>query len=492
MVVENCNGPALLSWSCTNRFWHNFASNLLWKSLKIVAQDLDEAHITYTKSFRIDDAKQADPENGSMVLFLANHSFRRFFLANHISRQRSARESAGSPLTEIQKAKLPAQRVKNLNIDFQSWDVNASIYSTRSLISRAVDRSMELMTELQHCKFEGTLHPQTLELFIWKKTLRNLVLRFDSEYLRARSHDWNYETGQRIPAFNQILDLRCLVGLPHLLVLKIGRLVPKEARGLAEAVVRLRLELLVVASAPPATENDTNVSLLGTSDDESPLLTFLNRVSELRPNVKTFSGAFEGGLPETLYALGLRDLYRPVRSQKERVILDTIGNCSKLEVLELRTMAGKQLKTFLEYGDLPALRYFSVSSCRHFLTDGEWIDLGLMPSYFDLEDLTGESSIGTFKAFLYRHCSTLTQLRMSLPALSIMTSDEFCLRFIEYHLNRFWGLDKLPRAHNQLNWYNWVKWNDGEWSDRCAIEGYCYAQRIPRSITMDYLEARHR
>ncbi|KAL8836097.1 MAG: hypothetical protein Q9170_003045 [Blastenia crenularia] len=486
MVVEHCDRETQINWSCTNSYFHNFASNILWKSVRIVANDLEAAGMTSSRSFRSKQPKVKD-KNGKLILFLANQSFRR----------RSSWKAVKFPLMDGQEAKLPAQWIKYLDIDFRQRDPSLWMYQDRKVISSAVGRAIKSMTQLQFCTFDGAMHPQTLRHLLQKKDLQGLFLRRRSEWLRPATEDWALG-GQRVPAFNQILNnLRCLATLPHLRILSIARLVPAEARGLAEAVVSLKLVRLLVSAAPPARDDDGARSLVGSCGDESPLILFLQSVCRLSPVIMLDASLVGGGLPSTLQQLTLRDLYRPTRASNEKLILNTVGSCVQLEGLELRTMASKQLKAFFQHANFPALEMLSVSGCRHFLADKEWIALGLPEEDFELADPVPSGSIGVFRDFLSRHRTKLGNLEISKTAMSIIKSNDCCLGwFPKAKLDRLWSPDQTSsREYDRTDGRNRSNWYAGGWPDECGsreygfcCDGFCYAIRNPIAISMSYLE----
>ncbi|KAL9002186.1 MAG: hypothetical protein Q9188_004866 [Gyalolechia gomerana] len=471
IIVENCDRQTLISWSCTNSLFYNLASNILWRSLQILPQDLDGAHRTCRNSFGMDPRIFEKNKEGMLIPFLTNTPFRSHPLKNVVF-----------PLIAGQKPKLPAQRIKFLSVDFRGERRGQeTIFQNRKLIVLAFANSIEQMTQLQRCHFEGRVFPQMMKPLLEKKhTLRELALRWGSEYLRATEQG----LGPSLVAFNQILDLRVLAGLRQLRTLTIGRLVPQEARGLAEAVVKLRLEVLVVVSAPPADNNDTNRSLVGTKDDESPLLIFLDCVCQLKPMIKTHAGFWEGGLPPTLRHLRLKDLYRSAKSNKKMTILNAIGNCTELRGLELRTMASTQLKIFFQRAQMPALKHLDVSGCRHFLADNEWTALGLPPDCFADGQVSSCGKIGVFRRFLFRHRHHLIDLRISMPAMPVNISDHHSLFFRKWHLDRLRAMSGPIHERMEPNVQNWLNFQRGEWGQSCSIEGFCYVQNIPRPVTM--------
>ncbi|KAI4191018.1 MAG: hypothetical protein L6R41_000407 [Letrouitia leprolyta] len=386
-IIEQSDRETRLAWSCTNTFFYNFASNLLWRSLHITPKNLEGSWNKVVHKNVFDLQKFDGDKKGMLVPFLSHTSF---------SLYRQCRKLAHSEDYE-RAPKLPAQRVKFLSIDF-SWDKKDQTreFQNQEVIIHAFGESIGGMSQLQRCHYEGRLFADILEMLLDRKTkstLRELVLRWKSEYVRCTEH----------VIISQIPDFRVLAGLGQLRTLSIGRLAPHEARGLAEAVVTLEaLEALEVSSAPPADDNDSQRNLFGTTRNESPLLIFLSRVCQLRPMTKTYAGMW-GGLPSTLQHLRLKDIYRPVKSKKKRTILDAIGNCKKLRRLELRTMATNQLKIFFRHAELPSLTHLSVSGCRHFLQDNRWMALGLSQDCFAAEASSGSGTIKTFTQFMLRH-----------------------------------------------------------------------------------------
>ncbi|KAL9030189.1 MAG: hypothetical protein Q9196_001659 [Gyalolechia fulgens] len=477
IIVENCDRQTLISWSCTSAFFYNLASNILWKSLHIIPQDLEGAYTTCRNSSGMDMRRFDSNKEGKLILFLTNTlwSFR----------SRSLGKNVAFSLGGRQEPKLPAQRVKSLSVDFRGVRRGQNnAVQNENLVLSAFTNSIEQMNQLQRCQYEGLIFPQMMKPLEEKRhTLRDLGLRWESEYLPATEHG----LGPTLLAFNQILDLRVLAGLRQLRTLTIGRLVPREARGLAEAVVKLKLAVLIVGSAPPADNDDVNRSLVGTNDDESPLLTFLDCVCQLKPMTKTHAGFWEGGLPPTLRQLRLKDLYRPARSNKKRTILNAIGNCTKLQGLELRTMASIQLKIFFQRAEMPSLKHLVVSGCRHFLADKEWMALGLPPDRFGAGDVLGCGTIAAFPRFLFRHRYRLVDLRISMPAMPISISDHYSLLFRKWHLDRLWAMSGPIHERTEPNVQNWLSFHEGEWAQSCSIEGFCYVQNIPRSVTIRHL-----
>lgn len=461
-IIEHSDRQTRIAWSCTNAFFYNFSSNLLWKSLHITPKNLEGVYNDWLDPNPFNLCEPDSDRERMLAPFLGYANNPLYFEFRKLAH----------PGIQDSAPKLPAQRVKFLNVDF----LGLRFQQNREVMHRAFHGSLWQMDQLQRCHYEGRVFPRILEILLEKKdTLRELVLRWRSEYLQFSE---GYPTGQT-------LDFRILSGLSQLQTLKIGRLSPYETWEFAQAVVTLRLEVLEVSSAPPADNNDTRRNLVGTVNLESPLLRFLGFVNQLKPRTKTHAGSWEGGLPSTLKNLTLRDLYRPAKTKKQRVILDAIANCKMLEQLELRTMATLQLKLFFRFAELPSLKHLHVSGCRHFLPDKAWVALGLRPDCFAAQDPSVYGTMETFPRFLHRHRYQIIDLQVTRPAMSIEKSNRDSLHFGKWDLHRCW---KICDQNMDLNVPNLPFFQRGEFGFSCNNEGYCYVRNIPRPVTMRRLE----
>ncbi|KAI4140958.1 MAG: hypothetical protein L6R39_005575 [Caloplaca ligustica] len=186
------------------------------------------------------------------------------------------------------------------------------------------------MPDLRAVPFDGMLHPQTLQSIIWVRYLHTVQLRGTVKVLENLRHEFDDVTGNRIRGWNQLLDFRLPGSLLGLRKLHVGRLTPKEARGLAVAVVKLDLTWLFVAAAPPARDGDDSLAdnFRGTIEDGSPLLTFPKAIPEHSVDDTRAVGPATGCLPQTSKVLILIDHYRAWEPKDKDVLLLTLPHAS--------------------------------------------------------------------------------------------------------------------------------------------------------------------
>ncbi|KAL8768548.1 MAG: hypothetical protein Q9209_005233 [Squamulea sp. 1 TL-2023] len=465
-VVESCDHETLISWSCTSVFFYNLASDLLWETLRINANEVN------TSKHR-DFARWISPEN-----LKREHAMIVYFMTNNALRRRATRRTIGLPLIYNQMAKLPWLRVKRLRFDFQSSPYYVEKLFQGWYIAPVLHKVLHLMPQLQNLYFEGYLCKSVWDRLLTMRDLRDLSIRTGAEYVQRCTNNRLIKW-----ANNQLLDLRRLAGLAHLKSLSIGRLAPLEAQGLAQAVLRLKLSGLYVCAGPPAQDDSDLRSIFAGTHGESPILTFLEAIMA-GSYQQADSDAAPILLPETLKRLTLRDVYRSGQSTNDNMLLDTLHPCQSLTSLDICMMAPNQMQSFLRYAKFPVLGYFAIAGCRHFLYEGDWVHLGVHG--VETKDAPPTVKLHTLalETFLLRHRYSLLTVAVSRPMPPSIACKNTVFRFDKHCLDHLWiaksgiRLESTGRKNRYCD----------HWSNCHHKKGYCYAVNVAQRVTVQDLE----
>ncbi|KAL8902363.1 MAG: hypothetical protein Q9207_004766 [Kuettlingeria erythrocarpa] len=452
-VIEQSDRDTQISWSCTSQLYYLVASNSLWKEVIMRPEEL----VGYLRTRSLDQHMQVDTlkrDSNFLVNFLGEDAFRhplKGFWLNF----------APSP------AKSPRERIRCLDINFRGPPYLLDLTNARK-IRRTTSLLLDLVPNLRALAYDGMLDPQTFDCFFHCRHLRKLKIRGTTDVLTTELAP--------TPPWNQILDLSRLGSLTNLRKLTVGRLVPKEARGLAKALVGLELSELYISSAPPAISEDDDFenNFRGDIDDESPLLTFLKSLLAKQQEQRFGSG----GLPQSLQVLGLRDHYRRWEREQirghENVLYEVVNGCRNLTHLEIRVKACTPLETFLKRSDLPCLRMFSMEACQHSLDWTDWMKIGLDAGKIRVCREPPSKVAYALRDFLKQHRPTLNSLRLTHTSwdLEDPLGQNFALNFVRTHLSALW--DTGPQHHPMPNHPADQNWESGSWPDGCSPHGLCY------------------
>ncbi|KAI4192382.1 MAG: hypothetical protein LQ346_004331 [Caloplaca aetnensis] len=451
-VIEQSDRDTQISWSCTSRLYYIVASNSLWKEVIMRPAEL----VGYKRTRRLERRMQVDNlkrDSDLLINFLAEEAFRHPLKGFWINFASAA-------------AKSPGERIKCLDINFRG-PLCLPDLTKSSKIRQTTSVLLSLVPSLRALAFDGMLDPQTFGSILHCSRLRALKIRGSADVLTSLAPN---------PPWNQILDLSCLGSLTNLRKLTIGRLVPREAQGLAKALVDLELSLLFISAAPPAAFEDLDFinNFRGDNDDESPLLTFLKSLRAVQQGQRF--GSYS--LPQSLQVLRLRDHYRGWEREHilghENVLYEAVSGCRNLTHLEIRVKACTPLEIFLQRSDLPCLHTVSMEACEHSLDWTDWIKVGLDAEKM-LVSRTPPSRVAyALRDFLHKHRSTLHLL--SLTHTSWGPEDQFghnfALDFDQSHLSGLWDAGRGgPPMLNSCARQNWER---GAWSDGCSPKGHCY------------------
>lgn len=468
IVLENSDRQTLISWSCTCRYYYDRASDVLWKSLYLRPKEV----LQFSVHRRLDKrmvARGIKRDSNRIMFFLKEDAFR-------------GRLSGG--LAEwTPPAKAPRHRVRQLRVNFLGPDPKranwASFpYSANSLwIEPDVSRLFGLMPNLRAFSFDGMLHPATFHTIAFPRKLHTLKLRASVKKLQHLDYDRNVGGAGGAQTWNQILQFRSLSNLTSLRKLTVGRLVPDEAEGLAEAVVNLHLSHLSVFAAPPAVagDQDFEISFRGKVHDESPILTFLRWIQQQGVHNGTAVGPGAGCLPLTLQVLGLKDHYRAWQPGNGDLLLHTVNPCRSLVKLELCVKAVRPLENFLQHAELPFLDCLCLEGCRHSLTYADWTKLGSYENDVAYNEPPSQLALNLGR-FLRKHRQTLKFLTFTHTCTSYLdpTGETFALRFTIQDLSGLW---EMKRRHDltsrEMYQRNSAK---GTWTNYCHRSGFCYSQ----------------
>ncbi|KAL8926890.1 MAG: hypothetical protein Q9208_002699 [Pyrenodesmia sp. 3 TL-2023] len=460
-ILEQSDRKTLISWSCTARLFYDLASTVLWKRIRLRPSEL----MGYSTRSRLERQNRADTltrASDLMMNFLAEEAFRHptkgFWL-----------NIPGA------LAKAPNERIKCVEVDLLGSPYVPYLSDSKK-IRRTVSRLVSSVPNLRDLTFEGMLDPETFGILVGSHDLHALTIRRCVDlltYLRPTQNG----AGQ-LTEWNQTLDLSHLCSLTNLRRLAIGRLVPREVRGLAKAVVDLSLTYLSISAAPPAIEDDWDYenNFRGDWDDESPLLTLLKLIPAVRRNEKSAPGC----LPRSLRTLGLRDHYRKWKPEQilhhEDSLLEAVNGCRNLTHLEIRVKACTPLQHFLQHVNLPSLRYFSLEGCQHSLDWTDWAKLGL-GVWMVLIRKTPPSKVAyALRDFLRTHRATLTGLNLSQTYMGPANplGHKFALTFNQTQLSWLWDTEgRQPPKHTSRAQQNW---ESGGWAGHCCDGVYCFGK----------------
>ncbi|KAL8951494.1 MAG: hypothetical protein Q9183_007455, partial [Haloplaca sp. 2 TL-2023] len=225
LVVEYCDHRTQVNWSCTSHLFYEVATNQLWKSITITAEEIITPCLGKQSLWRSLQSRLLRRDHGAILHFLVNDALR----------QRSTRRAIGFPDIHGQTAKLPASRIKTLDLDcrFQNDNtVSSGAFDGRRSPESALKRLFSAMPNLQACSTEGFLFPEIMECIIQENRLRALRVRSEWQYV-------SQEFVRRFPHPDLLLDFSNVALLTQLRSLVIGRLAPVEIRGLAVAVRKI-------------------------------------------------------------------------------------------------------------------------------------------------------------------------------------------------------------------------------------------------------------
>ncbi|KAI4239971.1 MAG: hypothetical protein L6R40_005402 [Gallowayella cf. fulva] len=224
LVVEQCNRRTLINWSCTNSFFHKISSRIIWHTLNVRVRNLNQ-------------------------LIQLKHALS----GNHRG------------LT-----KPYAQRVKSFRFTiYEHGEGFTASIIRRYFASCKVDMLVQ-MPNLQKVSLEGPLRPETLHLLAQCKRLQKVSLRTKRAFLPYLKSDPFDDDQDTLPS-PHTLSMLPLAHLTQLSKLKICRVTPKEAYGLARAIRDLPLTALAIAAAPPADHSDPRMSYADLYEDQSPI-----------------------------------------------------------------------------------------------------------------------------------------------------------------------------------------------------------------------------
>ncbi|KAL8855987.1 MAG: hypothetical protein Q9178_007357 [Gyalolechia marmorata] len=448
-VVKNCDRQALISWSCTSEFFYDFASNLLWETLRI---DTRNATFFEDHAYSLLSTKEVHREDQLIFHFLANNAFR----------QRPTRQTCGFPLINDQIAKLPSSRVKDLIFDFKRFNPLVRPVAHGRRVAEFVQSILRLMPALQSCYFDGIISTGIWNGFMEARNLRRVDIQRPVE-----------RTCRQIP------DMQQLANLVHLEILSIGYVTPGEAQGLAQAIVSLRLSELSVWAHPPALDAADIQLESAAVHRRSPLVILLQTLSLYAGDLSATP------ISRTLKKLKLKDPYRFWNQGWELndgLLVDTLQHLQNLTHLNICIMHPNTLERFFLQAELSSLESFAISGCRHFLGDDDWAHLGIYIP--EIERAPTERNL-SFEAFLGRHSKTLSSVAIYQPHFSFTSYQMTMLSFDRVRLDRFWksksGLTLEPAMI-----INGQSWRAGQWTV-CGGEENCHILKTKRLPLRNHL-----
>lgn len=313
LIIEASDRATQIKWSSTCQVFYNYTCPRIWPDLIITCSDIQ--------------GYAGNPELWSWHSGIGRYG-KIHFMAKHASRE--------SKLARMNS------RIQTLIVDTRPNQTQALCnQATVSHLSLeiAIATLFPLLPNLTACVFDGALYGETLSQVVKVSTLKRLDLRADDWYLQhgARGPDesrsWVWRSW-----FDLHLNFRLLANLPNLQSLKVGRLHHEEARGLANAVAKLRLIDLEIHSSPWMTEEHLHPrgDRTGRQCFDSPLMFFFY-FSGRRPR----PGRLPNALPSTLETLVLRDRFHPFTQDdifapptKQLWIHASCRNCHSLRRIE--------------------------------------------------------------------------------------------------------------------------------------------------------------
>ncbi|KAL8778092.1 MAG: hypothetical protein Q9213_007567 [Squamulea squamosa] len=223
MVIENSDYETLFSWSVTSKFCYDIAGNIIWECFCFRRSNL---------------VKDGDRINAI----------------------------CSEPPFET---KPLAQRAKKFTFVPRQDKLGSDALTMAWCMTDILKR----VPNLHRVTLDGHIPSNALDILGGAKDLQKIKLRL------------NWEFNRTLPRENQsnlMLDFIILASLERLQTLRLGRLTPGEARGLASGIYGLPLTELRVSAAPPGDNDDVRKSYAGIATDKSPIELFLEQISKMR------------------------------------------------------------------------------------------------------------------------------------------------------------------------------------------------------------------
>lgn len=480
-VIDNCDKPTLVSWSCTSQSFYTFASNKLWETLSIGPEDIVSFYGRSRPLSKFERQHQ-------LKLCRSNHMVE--FLTGNAFRQRSTRSTVGFPPIGDQTPELPTSRARVLRFDLNGHYPNSAdcLSCFEEFITGLMKKLLPLLPRLRAYHFEGNLRRETWSLLMKVRHMRSLTIRTEADYVLPC---WGVERTTRGWASDQVLDMQQLTGLTHLTSLSIGRLSPKEAEGLAHAVVNLKLSTLSIRASPPARTTRDPYSKFAGDCSHSPIFLFLRTV--MQASSLLASRGTTAPLSHSLSTVFLEDLFRQENYQGP-----SINNDILIHTLQLWQLTDLDIcvthphiqQSFFFHAEFPALKHFTTAGCRHLFCDEDWSRLGIhIPETEHNKEEAVYSSLVSFKPFLMRHRRTISSMTIYHTCF---TPPFYCgneLRFGRAQLDGFW--DSTPGSILESAVINAGRWQRGHWMVCCDAGTYCCARNERFDLSISDLQWMH-
>ncbi|KAL9119529.1 MAG: hypothetical protein Q9187_003918 [Circinaria calcarea] len=336
IIVEFCDKPTQIQWSCTNRFFFLFTSKILWQELTIMYTD-----IVQWGDYRILLNGPRHIQDGGIMRMLCEGPFRK----------RTTRSSPGFPVFSPQAPKVPGDLVQHINLDVEAEDRAGRTLNNYS-VTLAL-KTFAMLQALRSLRFNGALKTAVLLAI---NDLRGLV----SLELRTRGLDMYWPNNYKYYEATVAADFAELEDLTGLKVLKVGQIRSFEGLGLASAIRKLNLTTL-----------ELTVSQFGRRDTKvSPFAFFFRRLvdPQFGPdgdlNEMTWPIGNHGHLPVTLRVLKLSDGHHSSLATRPEVFLAAFQRCERLEYLHFNLRDACLIGTLLGSLGLPKIRSLTVSGWK--------------------------------------------------------------------------------------------------------------------------------
>ncbi|KAL2044812.1 hypothetical protein N7G274_002587 [Stereocaulon virgatum] len=223
-------------------------------------------------------------------------------------------------------------------------------------VERAMPTLISLLQRTWACSFDGPLYHSHLSSIIQVGHLKTLDLRASDWFLELGTISLACENLVQRTWKDLILDFSILANLTGLQDLKVGRLLPAEARSLAVGITPLKLTHLSVSASIWAQPADPRSYIAGGAGDASPIFDFLKKLVHYQ---RDDLGLELVGLPSTLETLVVCDRYRLRHLEDMHESLRHVCQpCTSLRQLEVTLPCKQSIAGFLaQFGSVPRTAY---------------------------------------------------------------------------------------------------------------------------------------
>ena len=336
-IIELCDKSTQIRWSCTNHFFYQAASKVLWKEVNIKYKD-------FVIPDRLNNLPQS--EDRGILQILIKGPFRKH----------STSTNPGIPFFPHQVSQLPGDFVSHIDLNVQCKHAVPQPIE-RYLVTMALDAFAANLHGLKSLRFSGTLFIGDLWAISAIRGLVSLELRTSGVDAFPPTHYLGYGGFEAADLSSEFEELEHLI---HLKVLKVGQIRRFEGIGFANAIRNLRLTTL-----------EMTVSEYNKLDPAvSPLAYFFRRLVDPRfhhaddLNEMNRPLENEGCLPVTLRVLKLADSHHSSLATRQDVLLAAFRDCEHLEHLLLDVRSAGLIASLVDRLSLPRIQTFTISGWK--------------------------------------------------------------------------------------------------------------------------------